>query len=185
MKLRTFISIDLDKSEKIVDFATVLRDAEPTLKLVDPSQIHITLKFLGSTDEDLIPAIGEIMHDAVKGISPFTISLRSVGAFPSMNRIRVIWIGVNDILPLATIAGRLDEKLADLGITRESRPFAPHITLARARSDAPNPVLRQIIHDRKDVDFGTQEVKSIRLEQSILTRCGPEYVLLDEAAFTE
>ena len=180
MTVRAFISVDLDRNERIMEFATALKGAEPTLKVVDPSLIHITLKFLGETDERNLPAIAEVLREAAKGISPFTISFKGAGAFPSMNRIRVVWVGVNDVLPLATIAGRLDERLSDLGITREARPFAPHITLARARSDAPHPVLRQIIHDRDEVDFGTQEVKAVRLKKSILTRCGPEYHTIEE-----
>lgn len=180
MTVRAFISVDLDRNERIVEFATALKSAEPALKVVDPSLIHITLKFLGETDEEKLPAIAEALREAAKGIPPFTISFKGAGAFPSMNRIRVVWVGVNDTLPLATIAGRLDERLADLGITREARPFAPHITLARARSDAPHPSLRQIIHDCGGVDFGTQEVKAVRLKKSILTRCGPEYHTIEE-----
>ena len=180
MTVRAFISVDLDRNERIVEFATALKSAEPTLKVVDPSLIHITLKFLGETDERKLPAIAEVLQQSARGISPFTISFKGAGAFPSMNRIRVVWVGVNDVLPLATIAGRLDEGLAELGVTRESRAFAPHITLARARSDAPHPALRQIIHDRDEVDFGTQEIKAVRLKRSVLTRCGPEYHTIEE-----
>lgn len=184
MTVRAFISVDLDRNENIVEFASALKRAEPTLKVVDPGQIHITLKFLGETDEKKVPAIGDVLREAARGIPPFTISFKGAGAFPSMNRIRVIWVGVNDVLPLATIAGRLDERLADLGITREAHPFAPHITIARARSDAPHPALRQIIHDRKDMEFGVQEIKTIRLKRSILTRCGPEYHTLEEVTLS-
>lgn len=180
MTVRTFIAVDLDRNERMAEFAAALKSAEPSLKVVDPSLIHITLKFLGETDEEKLPAIARAMRDAAKGIPPFTISFKGAGAFPSMNRIRVVWVGVNDTLPMATIAGQLDEGLADLGITREARPFAPHITLARARSDSPHPALRQIIGDRKELDFGAQEVKAIRLKKSVLTRCGPEYHILEE-----
>lgn len=185
MTVRAFISVDLDRNERIVEFATALKNAEPTLKVVDPSHIHITLKFLGETDEAKLPAIAEVLREAARGIPPFTISFKGAGAFPSMNRIRVVWVGVNDVLPLATIAGRLDERLADLGVTREARPFAPHITLARARSDAPHPALRQIIHDRDGFDFGAQVVTAVRLKKSILTRCGPEYHTIEEVLLRE
>ena len=47
MTVRAFISVDLDRNENIVEFASALKRAEPTLKVVDPGQIHITLKFLG------------------------------------------------------------------------------------------------------------------------------------------
>lgn len=180
MTVRAFIAVDLERDERIEAFAAALKRADPTLKVVDPSLIHITLKFLGDTDEDRLPRIAEVMRSAAQGVAPFTISFRGTGAFPTKNRIRVVWVGMNDTLPLGTIAGRLDEGLAELGVTREARPFAPHLTVARARSDAPNPSVRQILEDRAQEEFGQQEVRAVRLKKSVLTRCGPEYTTLEE-----
>jgi len=180
MTVRAFIAVDLEREERIEDFAAALRRAEPTLKVVDPSLIHVTLKFLGDTDEKLLPSIAEVMRDAARGVPPFTVSFRGAGAFPSKNRIRVVWVGMNDTLPMATIAGRLDEGLEKLGIAREARPFAPHLTVARTRSEAPNPVVRQLIESHADEDFGQQEVRAVRLKKSVLTECGPRYTTLDE-----
>ena len=58
------------------------------------------------------------------------------------------------------------------GIEREARPFAPHVTVARAKVEAPNPGLRGLIEGRSKVEFGEQMVKSIRLKKSVLTKCG-------------
>lgn len=180
MSVRAFIAVDLKRDEKIEAFAAALKDADPTLKVVDPSQIHVTLKFLGDTDEKMISQIAEAMRDAAKGIDAFRISLKGAGSFPGKNRIRVIWVGMNDTLPLGTIATRLDEGLSALGIEREARPFAPHLTVARAKFEGPHPTLRQIIENHREADFGEQEIAAVRLKKSVLTRCGPEYSTLEE-----
>lgn len=180
MSFRAFISIDLARIQEIEDFIVSLRTADPTLKVVDPKQIHITLKFLGETPESKVPDIVEAMREAAKGIEPFTVPLRGSGAFPSKNRIRVIWVGMNDTLPLGTMATRLDESLSLQGFERERRPFAPHLTVARTKVESSNPSVRQIIENNAQGEFGTIFVDRIRLKKSVLTQCGPRYSTVEE-----
>lgn len=180
MSFRAFISVDLAKIQAVEDLIASLKTADPTLKVVDPGQIHITLKFLGETPESRVPAIVEAMNGAAQGIEPFMISLKGVGAFPSKNRMRVIWVGMNDTLPMGTIATRLDESLAEQGFERERRPFAPHLTVARAKVESSNPTVRQIIDNSNQNDFGSIFVDRIRLKKSVLTQCGPQYSTVEE-----
>lgn len=180
MTIRAFISVDLAREQRIEDFAAELKNADPTLKVVDPGQIHVTLKFLGDTDEKLVPRIADEMRDAARGMEPFEVKFKGTGSFPGKSKIRVIWVGMNDALPMATIAGRLDEGLTKLGFSREARAFAPHLTVARAKVESPNPALRQMIANHADDDFGEQKADRIRLKKSVLTRCGPQYTTLEE-----
>lgn len=180
MSFRAFISVDLARIQEVEDLIASLKTADPTLKVVDPGQIHITLKFLGETLESRVPALVEAMNGAAQGIEPFMVSLKGVGAFPSKNRMRVIWVGMNDTLPMGTIATRLDESLAEQGFERERRPFAPHLTVARAKVESSNPTVRQIIDNSNQNDFGSVFVDRIRLKKSVLTRCGPQYSTVEE-----
>lgn len=180
MSFRAFISIDLARIQEVEDLLVALKTADPTLKVVDPGQIHITLKFLGETPESKVPGILEAMGEAAQGIEPFTVPLRGTGAFPSKNRMRVIWVGMNDTLPMGTMATRLDESLSTQGFERERRPFAPHLTVARTKVESSNPVIRQIIENNAQNEFGTIYVDRIRLKKSVLTQCGPQYSTLDE-----
>jgi 2'-5' RNA ligase len=184
MSFRAFISIDLARIQEIEDYIVALKSADPTLKVVDPKQIHITLKFLGETPESKVPVIAEAMKEAAKGIEPFTVRLRGTGAFPSKNRIRVIWVGMNDILPMGTMATRLDELLSQQGFERERRPFAPHLTVARTKVESPNPSIRQIMENNAESDFGTIFVDRIRLKKSVLTQCGPRYSTVEEVVLS-
>lgn len=180
MTIRAFISVDLAREQRIEDFAAELKNADPTLKVVDPGQIHVTLKFLGDTDEKLVSRLAEAMRDAAQGVGPFTIRFKGASSFPGRSRIRVIWVGMNDALPMATMAGRLDESLTELGFSREARAFAPHLTVARAKVETSNATLRQIIENHAEDDFGEQRVDRIQLKKSVLTRCGPQYTTLEE-----
>lgn len=180
MSFRAFISVDLARIQEVEGLIASLKAADPTLKVVDPGQIHITLKFLGETPESKVPALVEAMNGAAQGIEPFMVSLKGVGAFPSKNRMRVIWVGMNDTLPMGTIATRLDESLAEQGFERERRPFAPHLTVARAKVESSNPTVRQIIDNSNQDDFGSVFVDRIRLKKSVLTRCGPQYSTIEE-----
>jgi 2'-5' RNA ligase len=180
MPFRAFISIDLARLKEVEDLIISLKTADTTLKVVDPGLIHITLKFLGDTEESKVEGITEAMRSAAEGIDPFEVRLGGTGAFPSKNRIRVVWVGMNDTLPLGTMASRLDESLSQLGFERERRPFAPHLTVARARSEAPNPAVRQVIENHLQADFGVVHVDRLRLKKSVLTRCGPQYSTVEE-----
>jgi RNA 2',3'-cyclic 3'-phosphodiesterase len=180
MSFRAFISVDLARQKEIEDYIVELKQADPTLKVVDPGQIHVTLKFLGETDEALVPRIAEAMAKAAEGIAPFDLRFKGSDAFPSKNRIRVIWVGMNDALPMGTMATRLDESISALGFEREKRPFAPHLTVARSKVEGSNPVVRQLIDNHKDADLGSQHIDAIRLKKSVLTRCGPEYTTVEE-----
>ena len=102
------------------------------------------------------------------------------GAFPSKNRIRVVWVGMNDILPMGTMATRLDESLSAQGFERERRPFAPHLTVARTKVESSHPAVRQVLENHAQSDFGTIFVDRIRLKKSVLTQCGPQYSTIEE-----
>lgn len=136
MKLRLFIALPLPEHvvsglDRILsDFRRQSRD----VKWVKAQSIHLTLKFLGDTDEALIPQITDCVKTAASGITPFETTLDKLGAFPNFRRPRVFWVGGNQPLePAARIVGRIDECVSELGSERESRPFRPHLTLGRVR----------------------------------------------------
>lgn len=94
--------------------------------------LHLTLRFLGPTPDERIPAIEAAMRDAVQGVAAVEAAVSGAGAFPGTGRPRVLWIGVTEGADgLARLASRLDEGLASAGWPREQRPLKAHLTLAR------------------------------------------------------
>lgn len=183
MRIRAFISIDVDTSESIKEFCNALKRCDAALKVVDPENIHITLKFLGNIEEKLVPKIKDIMKESVEGINPYIATLRGVGAFPSTSKIRVIWIGLSNSEMLVNIADRLEEKLERLGFERETRPFSPHITVARTKKSVKMNAVRELMEEWIDVEFSTQLIDRIRLKRSVLTPKGPVYSTVEEVPF--
>ncbi len=90
-------------------------------------RLHLTLRFVGRVDTHTADCLKTAA--ATIRIPPFTLEIDHLGAFP---RARVVWAGVSHPPPeLMSLAGRLEGICRDCGLSAESRPFAPHLTLLR------------------------------------------------------
>lgn len=101
-----------------------LRAAGVTGQFLDPSNLHMTLAFIGEWPEDvteILPAAGD----------PFPLTLSHIGFFPEA---KVMWAGVKKSAALERLASRVRHNLADCGIPFDPKRFNPHITLARKPS---------------------------------------------------
>lgn len=175
MKFRAFVAVEMDEFLKLKSFSSALRETSAPLKMVDLSNIHVTLKFLGDIEEDVITEIEKVMINSVSGIDKFTIELKGTGAFPNLNRISVIWVGMVGAEPLIDIANNIDSGLEKLGFGREKRPFRPHVTVARVKGGRHKDRLISTIQEHEDIVFGEMDVDKIILKKSVLTPKGPIY----------
>ncbi len=175
MPFRAFISADLGAFPQIAAFGQALRDSGGDLKPVDLELLHTTLKFLGDTDEMLVPQIVAAMERSVTGISPVAVALRGTGAFPGGTRINVVWVGLDGAEPLGRIAASLDRELEPLGFRRENRRWEPHVTIARVKSGRNLDRIRAAIDGFANEEFGETVVDRIRLKRSVLRPEGPEH----------
>jgi 2'-5' RNA ligase len=185
VKFRGFIAVDIPVFPKILEFENEIKNSGANVKLVEPENIHITLKFLGDTDEDLTDEIEEIIKKSSEEINPFNIKLKSSGVFPNQNYIKVVWIGIENAENLEKISSKIDEGTSKLGFEKEKRKFSPHITIGRVRSAKNKERLLQIISKYQDVEFGNINVKSIELKKSELTPKGSIYTTLKEVKLGE
>ena len=187
-QVRSFIAIELPDELKLG-----LTQLEAQLKLgnqlwvkwVDPYSIHLTLKFLGSVAVDRIGEITRAMAEAARGISPFHLEVKDLGVFPNLRRVQVAWVGVSgEVDKLSQLQQRIESNLARLGFAPESRPFTPHLTLARLRNWAsPDERQRfgQLIAGTRFEAAYTIEVDAISLIRSQLTREGAIYSRISSA----
>jgi 2'-5' RNA ligase len=130
------------------------RDAGVDLTWVAPTNYHVTLKFLGWTREEAVPAIVDGLEGQLAGVSPFRFRTARLGAFPSLNKASVVWAGVEDASALTDVAKRADAVAVALGFAAEARPFHAHVTLARlgktrAISDLVLPLSEQMFSDSR------------------------------------
>ncbi len=139
-QIRSFIAIELPDEVKsaLAELQTGLQtDRQPSVKWVDPYAIHLTLKFLGSIAGDRISDISSAIEEAAQDFSPFSLEIKGLGVFPNFKRVRVVWVGMGGDIPrLKQLQQRIESNLVPLGFARESRPFTPHLTLARVRENA-------------------------------------------------
>ena len=138
--IRAFVAADLPDEirDRLGETQRRLRDRlaragiDRGLKWTQPAGIHLTLKFLGETDEALIPELGQELAAVVAAQPTLTLALAGPGVFPNPRALRVVWVGVEgDVPALMTLQSRVEAALSPLGFPTESRPFSPHLTLAR------------------------------------------------------
>ena len=175
MSFRGFISADLDPNAQLARMLNDLMASRADIKVVKPGLLHVTLKFLGQTEEDAIQGIQERIAKACAGITPFSIKLKGMGAFPSLSNIRVVWVGIENGDPLEKIARALDASMAELGFREEKRGFKPHLTLARMRSGRNMRNVQDILKENAASEFGEYLIDRINLKKSVLSPQGPAY----------
>ena len=157
-----------------------LRASGAPLKLVKLEQVHLTLKFLGDTEEALVPKLVDAMRRSVAGVAPFTVRIVGTGAFPNLRRMRVLWVGMEGGQPLVDIARRLEAETEPLGYPREGRDFSPHVTLARVKGGGNLDRARQVLEAHAKDAYGEFAIDRVRLKKSVLTPQGPIYSTVEE-----
>jgi 2'-5' RNA ligase len=177
-KFRGFIAIEIEPFQKLILFENDIKHSGAQVKLVEPHNIHITLKFLGDTMESLIDEIEKIIKNTVKHIKPFKIKLSGSGVFPNENYIKVVWIGIRDKGIIGEIAGKIDQDLTKFGFKKEQRRFSPHLTIARIKTVKNKEKLLKTVNNYSDIEFKEIEINSIKLKKSELTPKGPIYTTL-------
>jgi len=181
-KIRSFIAVDITDNvllQRMVDSQAELSRTGADVKLVEPENIHATIRFLGEVSTSLIDQIKNELAQIV--FHPFLMELRGVGAFPSAHRPNVIWVGMSKgDKELQQVFSELEPRLRGLGFPGERRGFSPHITVARVKSGRNREALNSAIMDMTDREFGTMMVDSIQLKKSVLTPKGPVYSTIHE-----
>ena len=142
MGLRLFVAIELP--EVVLDALRGIQDqlkgraGAELVRWVEPEGIHLTVKFLGDTREELLPQLEAGIGEACSGVGPIALRLGRAGAFPSPRRPRVIWVGLEPAEgddSLSRLQERIEVFSERLGFRREERPFTPHLTLGRLREE--------------------------------------------------
>ena len=181
-QIRSFIAFDIDNDSvvnRIASAQKLLIQTNADLKLVEPKNIHITVRFLGSMNPEMV----EKVYAAMKNVkfTPFNIQLTGLGVFPTTNYPRVVWAGITDGAgQLKSIFEQLEPQIHDLGFAPDPNGFSPHLTIARVRSGANKQRLVDLVQKQENFDFGIIRADSLRLKKSQLSPRGPAYSTLKE-----
>ena len=188
--MRLFFAVDLP--EPLHDPIAALQDdldAAEGFSFTDPTQAHLTTKFLGEvpagdatggdTNDDE-PALADAKAAGAAAVEaaalgPFEIEVGGLGAFPSAEYISVVWAGVRDgAADLHELAAALEAETTDRGFDAADDEFTPHVTLARM-NDARG---KDLVQDRirnTDPTIGRFTADELRLKRSVLGEDGADH----------
>ena len=180
--VRTFLAFEIDDptvKKKLTEMQmdAVKRGAD--LKLVEPENIHMTIRFLGDVTLNMVEKIYLEMQKTQ--FRPFLVELTGLGVFPSLSYPRVLWAGIAaGAAQLQNVFEQIEPRLESLGLSPDRNAFSPHLTIARVRSGRNKEQLADFVKSNEKYEFGCVEARCLRLKRSQLTAKGPIYSTLKE-----
>ena len=184
--MRLFVALNLPRKERdrIHRAARTLRDQEIPVRWVEPDNYHLTLKFLGEVGSDKVDQIARILARVAAGSSSFSADLAGFGAFPTIRRPRVLWLGVEPTPALRCLKQDVEWALGDVGFERETRAFHPHLTLGRVERENGAGAFRGLDEMLAELPYaGSVQVKSVELMRSQTSPDGAQYSVLSSYPF--
>lgn len=200
--IRAFLAVDLseDLRGRIASVqqdvkASLLRELPRAVRLswVRPASIHLTIKFLGDMDEQLVEPLREAIAETVQAQRAFFVPLERLGAFPSPHAPRVLWVGASagweqggEAKRLAGLHETVESCCSSLGFAPDGRPLSPHLTLARIKGgwrECGQVLAKSAVPDRP-LSLGALAVDSVVLMKSELNPAGSVYTKLWEVPLT-
>jgi 2'-5' RNA ligase len=178
--MRAFVAVNLDvgSTRRLADAAKRLRarPGAPPAHWVSPARFHVLVRFLDDLDVGLGPALGDLLRPLSDGLGPLPLRIGPFEAHPGPDRAAALFAPVfDDEGRLDGFAQRLDERLGELGLPAEARPFRPHVTVARFASPAE---LGPWLGGAEAADFGGAYGAECVLYRSDLPRPGAEFLSL-------
>jgi 2'-5' RNA ligase len=174
---RIFIAVKVDPGGELLRIISSLKAllAAENIKWVDPANIHITLAFLGDTEEKRIKTIAQMLEGECARFHEFEFLLAGTGVFKNYWDPRILWAGIQSAERLIQLNNIIAEGLKLNGFEIEDRQFRPHLTLGRIKSLKGTENLKTVLERYRDNQFQIVHVNEVILFESILKQTGPIY----------
>lgn len=183
-KIRTFVAVELSprvmaRAGQLID---KLRVSSAQVNWARTPQMHLTLKFLGDVRDTETPDICRVVAGVAKDFEPFEITFRGAGAFPSNERPRTLWIGIEDgVEALCDLQAAIENALKEqLGFPKEARRFQPHLTIGRVKHEPPEAQgeLTALLQKHAHFDADLSVIDEVVVFASFLGRSGASHEAL-------
>ena len=176
--MRLFVAVPLGEPARgeILRLLGTLRATDWPVRWVGDEVVHITLKFFGEVPDERLDVIAEALRHAAGPIGPLTLTMGTLGAFPTTRRPRILRVGFMPNAGFAALRDRLENACDAIGFAREGVPFEPHVTLGRVREGQRLPP-QGLETEARGLTPRTFEAREVMLYESILTPAGPRYAV--------
>jgi len=174
---RTFIAVKIDAAESFKEMVLKLRVElkDDSIKWVDTENMHVTIAFLGDTDDNAVKQTGDMLKERCRDTGSFTFALSGLGVFRNTDDPRVLWAGIDKNRELVNLHATVKEGLEAAGIRTEERSFNPHLTIGRIKRISDKRNLEALLKRYDKVWLQDVTVSEVIHYESILRQTGPEY----------
>ncbi len=183
---RLFIALELPVEQKkdIIALQEKSKAYLEGIRWVKPEGLHLTLKFLGETEEEKIPEIINALDLVGSRVNSFQVAYGKSGVFPSPKKARVFWVGlIKGLETINSLASDMELSMVTCGFTAEKRKFTPHLTIGRSRGTVKESLTRRFLEETKSFKTVPYPVNRILLYESKLTPRGAIYTIRHETQF--
>jgi 2'-5' RNA ligase len=180
---RLFIGIPIVSSKTVQQVELWKKDLNLNTNVLNwtiPENWHITLFFLGNTEESAVAVLQQLIEESFSKIRVYQTELRGVGVFPNTNNPKVLWLGLDDLQPLISAYSHLGESLQQNGFSFDQKPLKPHLTIARVKKTDHPSAFQSLFTEYKETVFDQVIMNKVVLFERITTSAGPIYKPLFE-----
>jgi 2'-5' RNA ligase len=174
---RIFIALKVEAGENLLMMISSLKSGLSTdlIKWTNPDNIHITITFLGDTEEEMIKSICSMLNEKCKGSGKFELIIKGAGIFRNIKDPRIIWTGIEPSGRLIHLNEIIMNGLKELDVIMEFRAFNPHLTIGRIKHLNDKETLKSLIEQFQNSEMQIIPVNEVILYESILLQSGPVY----------
>lgn len=185
--IRAFIAVEINDAirAELADIQNVLKKADGHVSWIRPQNIHCTLVFLGDIFQSAVDSVADALCQTATGLEPFEVEIAGLGYFGSARSPRIIWAGITGTAPLMELQNNITAAVLRTGLKPDLKPFKPHLTIGRVRSNRNAAGLVRALEKNKDKSFGVLSVRQVVLMESRLASTGPIYFSLRSVVLGE
>lgn len=177
---RIFIGLEVKAEPELIDMISSFKDVlkDEKIRWTDIGNLHLTVAFLGDTEDLKITAVRSMLREKCEGSGEFGLVMKGVGVFRNLNDPRILWAGFGESEQLKTLNYLVSTGLTEIKISTENKPFNPHLTLGRIKHLDDKKLLKELIGNYQEIELQKVPVKEVILYESILGQSGPKYQAL-------
>jgi 2'-5' RNA ligase len=177
---RTFIGLKINTNPALSSLFSDLKKNlnGEQLHWIDADNLHLTLRFLGNTEDAQLSEICNALDLLIPQYNNFSLDIQGLGIFGKRSLPKILWAGVKMSPNVYSLVENIEDIVSSAGFERETKPYSPHLTLCRIKALSDASHLLNLVDQYKQTHFLTQHVNEIIIYESVLKSFGTVYVPL-------